>query len=84
MPELEIGTVNRYFARVGVAGIELSGDLAIGDTIHIRGHTTDLTQSVGSMQIEHDAVEYASAGDSVGVKIEGRCRTGDSVYKVTD
>lgn len=84
MPELEIGRVNRYFARIAVAGIELTNDLTIGDTIHVRGHTTDLTQNVGSMQIEHDAVEYAAAGDSVGVKIAGRCRTGDFVYKVTD
>ena len=84
MPELEIGRVNDYFARIGVAGMELTGDLALGDTIRIRGHTTDLTQDVGSMQIEHEAVDDASAGASVGVKIDGRCRTGDAVYKVID
>ena len=84
MPELEIGRVNDYFARIGVAGMELTGDLALGDTIRIRGHTTDLTQDVGSMQIEHEAVDDASAGSSVGVKIDGRCRTGDAVYKVID
>ena len=84
MPELENGRVNRYFARIGVVGIELTGDLALGDTIRIRGHTTDLTQDVESMEIEHDAVERAPVGSSLGVKIDGRCRQGDRVYKVTD
>ena len=84
MPELEIGHVNRYFARIGVAGIDLTGDLAVGDTIHIRGHTTDLTQEVQSMQIEHETVARAAAAVSVGVKVEGRCRQGDHVYNVTD
>ena len=84
MAELEIGRVNDYFVRISVAGIDLSSDLAIGDTIHIKGHTTDLTEEVRSIQIEHDAVEYAAAGASVGVKVEGRCRTGDHVYKTTD
>ncbi len=84
MPELEIGHVNRYFARIGVAGIDLTGNLAVGDTIRVRGHTTDLTQEVQSMQIEHETVARAAAGTHVGVKIDGRCRIGDEVYKVTD
>lgn len=84
MPELEIGRINGYFARIGVAGIELTSALAVGDRIRIRGHTTDLIQDVGSMQIEHDAVESAAAGASVGVKVDGRCRSGDHVYKLTD
>ncbi len=84
MAELEIGRVKDYIARIGVAGIDLTSDLAIGDTIHIKGHTTDVTEEVGSIQIEHDGVEYAAAGASVGVKLEGRCRTGDHVYKMTD
>ena len=83
MPELEIGRVNDYFARVGVAGIVLTGALAVGDTIRIHGHTTDLTLNVESLQIEQEAIERAAAGASVGVKIDGRCRKGDHVYKVT-
>ena len=64
-----------YFARIGVAGIELTGDLAVGDAIHIKDHTTDLNQAVESMQIEREAVESAGAGDSIGIKLSDRCRS---------
>ena len=82
MPEVEIGAVSDYFARVGVAGIELSGDLKVGDTIHIRGHTTDLEFTVSSMQINRADVPEAKAGKSVGIKVLDRVRRGDRVFKV--
>jgi translation elongation factor EF-Tu-like GTPase len=84
MPEEIIGTVSDFFARPIVAAIELTAPLSVGDTIHIKGHTTDLEVIVDSMQIENAAVEEAQAGDSVGVKITERVRKGDEVYKVTD
>jgi len=83
MAEEKVGVINDYFARVGVAGIDLSGSLRVGDTIHIKGHTTDFEQMVDSMQIEHESVEEARAGASVGIKVADRCRGGDTVYKVT-
>ena len=49
MEELEIGKVEDYFAKIGVAGIQLTGEIAVGDTIHIKGHTTDLTEMVMSI-----------------------------------
>ena len=82
MPEKEVGKVKDYFAKIGVAGIDLTGTLRTSDTIHIKGHTTDLEQVVGSMQIEHEQVEEANAGDAIGIKVEDRCRNGDTVYKV--
>jgi translation elongation factor EF-1alpha len=82
MPEQEVGKVKDYFAKIGVAGIDLTGTLRAGDTIHIKGHTTDLEQVVGSMQIEHEQVEEAKAGDAIGIKVGERCRGGDTVYKV--
>jgi translation elongation factor EF-1alpha len=81
--EEEIGQVTDYFAKIGVAGIDLTGKLRVGDTIRIRGHTTDLEQVVESMQIEHDQVEEAGAGDKIGIKVSDRCRRGDHVYTVT-
>lgn len=84
MPEAEVGRVSDYFARVEVAGIELTGALRVGDTIHIKGATTDLTQRVDSMQIERETVEQAAAGDAIGVKVADRCRSGDAVYRVTE
>lgn len=83
MAEERVGVVKDYFARIGVAGIDLEGTLRVGDAIHIKGHTTDLEQAVDSMQIEHDQVEEAKAGEAIGIKVGERCRGGDVVYKVT-
>ena len=83
MPEELVGTVNDFFARPVVAGIEMIGALKVGDTIHIAGHTTDMEIVVDSMQINNVNVTAAKAGDSVGIKVPDRVRRGDKVYKVT-
>lgn len=84
MPEKEIGKVSDFFAHPVVAGIDLTGTLKTGDKIHIKGHTTDLELVVDSVQINNANVGEAKAGDSIGVKITDRVRSGDTVYKVTD
>jgi putative protease len=84
MPEETIGTVSDFFARPVVAAIELTAPLEVGDKIHIKGHSTDLELIVDSMQINNVDVKEAKAGDSVGVKVSGRVRKRDTVYKVTD
>ena len=84
MAEKEIGKVEGYFAKIGVAAITiLQGELKVGDTIRIKGHTTDLTQAVGSMQIEKLDVPIAKPGDQVGIKVSDRVRDHDVVYVVT-
>jgi translation elongation factor EF-Tu-like GTPase len=83
MAEKRIGTVSHWFGNVGVAGIELTGKLAVGERIHVKGHTTDFEQDIASMQIDRKDVSDAGAGDNVGIKLESRARVGDSVYKVT-
>jgi len=65
-----------------VAAIQLTASLKVGDTIHVKGHSTDLTVTVGSMQIHNAQVQEANAGDGVGIKITDRVRKGDIVYKV--
>jgi translation elongation factor EF-1alpha len=84
VPEQEIGKISHYFNKIGVAAIVLTGELVVGDTIHVKGHTSDWTQNVDSMQVEHDSVEKAVPGDSVGIKVEGHAHVNDAVYKVTD
>lgn len=84
MPEEEVGRVSDFFARPVVAGIELTAPIKVGDTIHIKGHTTDLEITIDSMQINNVNVNEAKSGDSVGIKIPDRARRGDTVYKVTD
>jgi putative protease len=84
MPEEEIGKVADFFAKIGVAAIDLTGTLSVGDTIHIKGHTTDFTQTVESIQIEHQNVQKAGPGDSIGIKVNDRVRDNDIVFKVTE
>jgi len=84
MNETEIGTVRHFFDKISVVLIELTaGDLAIGDTIHIKGHTTDITMTVESLQIKQDKLTQAVKGQSVGTKIPGKAREHDKVFKVT-
>ena len=73
-----------FFARPVVAGIDLTGTLKVGDTIHIKGHTTDIELTVESMQINNVDVKEAKSGDAVGIKVSDRVRRGDKVYKVID
>jgi len=79
--ETEIGEVMTYYANIEVAAVELSGSVKVGDTIIFRGFTTDLEHKVDSMQIEHDSVQEAKAGDQIGVKVSGKVRKNDRVYK---
>jgi len=79
---VEVGKVTHYFTRIGVAVVELKAPLAIGDQILIKGSTTNLEQTVGSMQIEHKDVQRAEAGQSIGLKVKDRVRENDIVYKI--
>ena len=83
--EMEIGRVTHYFTKLGVAVVQIDKEhLDVGDTIHIKGHTTDLTQKVHSMQVEHLEVETAKAGEAIGLKVEEHVREHDQVYKVSE
>lgn len=83
--EEEIGRITHFFSKINVGVMELSkGKLRIGDTIHIKGHTTDFYQKVESMQIEHKPVDEAQPGEPVGIKVESPVRANDLVFKVTE
>ena len=84
MPEEEIGRVAHYFTKIGVAVIELSSDLSVGETIHIKGATSDFKQKVDSMQIEHEKIKEAKAGQAIGMKVKEHAREQDIVYKVKE
>jgi putative protease len=77
----EVGKVTHFFAKINVAVVELTAPLAVGDTIVIKGPTTDFEQKVESMQIEHKNVQKAEAGQSIGLKVVERLREKDIVYK---
>jgi hypothetical protein len=83
MAEVELGKVSHYFSKIGVAAIEITQDtLVVGDTIHVKGHTTDFTQKVDSMQVDGKSVPEATIGESVGIRVSGHAREHDQVYKV--
>ncbi|MFH1829305.1 MAG: EF-Tu/IF-2/RF-3 family GTPase [Pseudomonadota bacterium] len=85
MQEKEIGFVEHFFNHLSVAAIKITdGELKVGDTIHVKGHTTDFTEKINSMQIEHDDVTVAKAGDDIGIKMVGKCREHDKVYVITE
>ena len=82
--EEKVGTVTDYYAKIGVAAITLAaGALQVGDTIRIHGHTTDLTQPVESLQVEHQAVQRAERGSQVAVKVRERVRKHDEVLRLS-
>jgi len=76
-----IGKISHYFSKIGVAVIELTDSLKIGDTIRIVGGTTDFEQTVDSMEVDHQKVEKAKAGDAVGLKVIQKVREGYKIYK---
>jgi putative protease len=81
--EEKIGRVDHYFGKIQVAGIELTdGGLAVGDTIHIKGHTSDFNQTIDSMQIDRLDVPRAEKGQSIGIRVAEHARVGDEVFRV--
>ncbi len=77
----EIGRITHFFSKISVAVIELKASLKVGDTIVIKGPTTDFQQVVDSMQIEHENVQTALAGQSIGLRVVQRVRETDAVFK---
>jgi len=77
-----LGTVDNYFAKIGVASVVLVGRLHAGDTIRIKGHTTDFEQVVESMRVNDLSVEEANPGDLVTFEVITSCRKKDSIYKL--
>ena len=78
---IEIGHITHFFSKISVAVIELTAPLSVGDTILIKGPTTDFEQVVESMQIEHKNVQKAEAGQSIGLKVAQRVRERDTAYR---
>jgi putative protease len=81
--EEAIGIVTHYYSHLGVAVVQVNkGVLKTGDLIHMKGHTTDVSQTVESMEYEHGHVDQASAGQSIGIKVQDHVREHDIVYLV--
>jgi len=85
MPEEQVGVIVKFFTKPSVAAIEvIGGGIMRGDLLRYKGHTTDFTEEIASMEIDNQSVGEAKAGDLVGVKVKERVRENDKVYKVVD
>jgi putative protease len=85
MGELKIGEVVKFFAKPSVAAVVITeGVLRVGDTLQFRGHTTDFSLKIESMQVDNEPVEEARTGDDVGIEVPERVRPGDLAYKVVE
>ncbi len=79
----EVGIITHYFPKVEAAVIKMTkGTLSIGDTIFLKGHTTDFKQTVDSLQLEHVPITTAEVNQEVGLKVTSRVRQNDMVYKI--
>ena len=83
MEEKEIGKITHYYGHVGVGIIELADTLKVGDNVRIKGHTTDLKETVDSMQLDHASVSEAVKGQAVGIKVADKVHPNDKVYKIS-
>lgn len=78
--EKPIGKIEHYYSKLGVGIVKLSDPLKVGDKIKIQGHTTDIEQTIDSIQINHKDVQEAKKSDVVGIKVEDKVREDDQVY----
>lgn len=83
MADSQIGVITHYYNKLGVAVAELIGTLKVGDVIKIVGHGNEFTQTVTSMQIEHEKLDEAHKDQEIGMKVDKEVKEGDKIYKVT-
>ena len=79
-----VGRIKHYFDKIGVAVIELSDTLDEGESISIEGHETNVQQPASSMQIDKQPVQHAHKGQAIGLKVEGKVKEGDKVFKIEE
>ena len=77
-----VGLVTHFYARAGVAIIELSSPLKKGEKIVVRGSTTRVEQVVDSMEVNHAKIDGAQPGEKVGLRMVARVRENDAVYRL--
>ncbi len=84
MREEKVGVVDHYYTNLGVVTLTLENDLKVGDTIHVKGHTSDFLQKVESIEVNHRKVESAKSGEGIGLKVKEHGRHHDIVFKVIE
>jgi hypothetical protein len=80
-PGEAIGSVTHYFSHLSVAAVRLTEPLVVGDRIRIHGHTPDLVETIGSMEVDHRRVERAAPGDDVAIDVKDHVREHDLIFR---
>jgi putative protease len=80
--EEPVGRITHYFSHIAVAAATLTGELKVGDRVRVKGHTTDFTEAIESLEIEHQTVDRAGPGDKVAFKVSEKARPGDQLTRL--
>ena len=77
-----LGEVTKFYDNIDVAEIKLqTGSVTRGQTLLISGKKTPaLFFTVNEMQVEHDPVDSAEKGSSVGIKLPFKVKAKDKVF----
>ena len=84
MSGIQIGKVVHFFDHIHVAELALTETIKVGDIVHFLGHSTDFKQAVTSLQIEHEAIKEARAGDDVAMQVTQPVHPNDKVFRITE
>ena len=76
----QIGVITHFYSKIGVGIIKLSKDLKVGDTIQIKGSTSDFKQKIEEIQLDHKSIEKGEKGQEIGVKLNEKVRDGDVIF----
>lgn len=79
-----IGKISHFYPKISVAVVELEDTLKVGDKISIERESGSFEQTIDSMEIEHEKVQEAGAGQSIGLKVNEKTREGAKVYKIIE
>jgi putative protease len=83
MSEQLVGTVTHFFKGPSVAVVTLTdGEILVGDEVRFKGHTSDFTERITSMEVDHQKVERATAGHEIAIEVVSRVRQHDQVFKM--
>ena len=78
-----MGEITHFFSKIRVVVIKMtSGQIEVGNRIHIKGKSSDFIQTIKSLQIESVDVNAVSKGQLAGLKVDRRAKEGDKVYRL--
>lgn len=83
MADFKVGRITHYYDKISVAVVEVLGTMAVGDKIKITDHDKEFEQVIESMQVEHEKVETAKKGETIGLKVDQPVKKGDEIFKVS-